>query len=132
MVTDVEIHKLQELRELLFDGIEMAIESGVGHHKSYEGAIEISFPNYFDERQQTFTSNYALTIHCYVLGPNRHYTFEGNTLEEAINQAMEHVREWVEDEREWIENELGEFDNYIPTDDDIELIEKIDTWLENG
>ncbi len=68
--------------------------------KSYEGAIDVGiyYPNYFESEENTIPAPclYTITLHCYVLGPARHYTFKGKTMREAL-QGFER---WLEDNDE--------------------------------
>lgn len=54
--------------------------------KSYDGAIEvrIDYPRYDFEKSIPEPEGFTITLHCYVLGPGRHYTFSGKTMREAI------------------------------------------------
>lgn len=56
-----------------------------GHHKSYEGAVEVtmSLPNYFEQHQGI---TWLVEFHCYVLCNGRHETWHGKTLAEAVAQ----------------------------------------------
>ena len=68
--------------------------------KSYEGAIEVhcEYPDYFfclanneDKPQIPEPSYYEITLHCYVLGPTRHYKFKGKT----FSQALDCFEKWI-------------------------------------
>lgn len=67
-------------------------------HKSYEGTLEIglSYPSYFESRADRNDEPEIITIilHCYVIGPNRHYTWYGKTIEEAVNKARKEIESW--------------------------------------
>lgn len=68
-----------------------------GGHKSYEGAMEIiyCFPNYFEvEGEQDYISSVIIELHCYVLGPARHYRWEGKTLGKALDKCRIELRSW--------------------------------------
>lgn len=71
-------------------------------HKSYEGTFEIlfSYPNYFDEQnvgEQIDTPDYVkIILHCYVLGPHRHYEWTGKTIYEAVNKAKKDIKDWID------------------------------------
>ena len=69
--------------------------------KSYEGCLEVlaEYPNYFeDEEAESGPTFYCITLHCYVLGPARHYEFKGKTMGEALNKLDETITEWEEQE----------------------------------
>lgn len=66
--------------------------------KSYEGSFEIAacYPNYFeDETGDQGPDAYCIRLHCYVLGPNRHYEWFGQTLDEALDSAEEDLNQWI-------------------------------------
>lgn len=74
--------RLMTLRARLFKMIEKAIAEEP-HHKSYEGAISIELPNYFEDGNIGF---YSINLDCYVLGWQRHYTVSGKTFAEALDK----------------------------------------------
>ena len=62
--------------------------------KSYEGAIEINhyYPRYWDSPDSLpEPESVTIRLHCYVLGPARHYEFSGKTL----NEACESFDAWL-------------------------------------
>ena len=66
--------------------------------KSYEGTFEWTtcYPNYFDDENGEEAPNfYVLTLHCYVLGPARHYRWEGRTREEVLYRAERDIESWL-------------------------------------
>lgn len=70
-------------------------------HKSYEGTWEvlISYPNYFDDDTATAPPDfYRVTLHCYVLGPGRHYDWDGKSLLEALNKCKHDIDQWTHEE----------------------------------
>ena len=66
--------------------------------KSYEGSIEVSleYPNYFEDNgaEETRPSRCCIIVHCYVLGPFRHYKFEGNTMRIALDKLEAQIKDW--------------------------------------
>lgn len=65
--------------------------------KSYERTFEITlaYPNYFESESPFEESpKVMLQLHCYVIGPNRHYIWKGNSLEEAVNKARSDIESW--------------------------------------
>lgn len=74
--------RIVALRARLFKMIEKAIAEDP-HHKSYEGAISIELPNYFEDGSMGF---YDINLDCYVLGWQRHYTVSGKTFAEALDK----------------------------------------------
>ena len=68
--------------------------------KNYEGTFEIivSYPNYFDREYDNKPDEpdfYIILLHCYVLGPGRHYSWEGSTLKNALDKAEKDINEWT-------------------------------------
>nr|DAF36859.1 MAG TPA: hypothetical protein [Caudoviricetes sp.] len=67
--------------------------------KSYEGFMElvIEFPDYFElgNSEEDAPNQYVVRLHCYVLGPARHYEWRGRTLDEALDAAEEEIRMWI-------------------------------------
>ena len=68
------------------------------HCKSYEGSFEwaVCYPNYFeDETGDMGATHFVLTLHCYVLGPARHYDWHGKTMNEALDKAEKDIHNWI-------------------------------------
>ena len=66
--------------------------------KSYEGAFEWTtcYPNYFDDEKGVAAPNYfVLELHCYVLGPSRHYRWYGKTRTEVLDKAEREIESWL-------------------------------------
>lgn len=68
--------------------------------KSYEGTFEIlvSYPDYFErtyENKQDDPNFYIIRLHCYVLGPGRHYEWRGKTFKEALDKCEKDINEWI-------------------------------------
>jgi hypothetical protein len=95
-MTPADVVALARFRERLHDAVNRSLALD-GHCKSYEGAIEICTPSVFDDE-------WIVKVHCYVLGPHRHYSFTGNRFEIALNKADEELTSWIveleDDERE--------------------------------
>lgn len=86
------------LRKKLFSMIKYQLEQDPCC-KSYEGLIEVTseFPCYFDDNNaEEAASYYEITLRCYVLGPQRHYKFTGNTASEALDKFEDALNEWAE------------------------------------
>lgn len=84
------------LRCRLFRMIRQELERN-GHCKSYEGCLEVmtEYPNYFEDVDAEMGPCYVkITLHCYVLGPHRHYELEGKTMAEALDKLEEMIAEW--------------------------------------
>ncbi len=86
------------LRRKVMVGIKkaLAIDSTC---KSYEGFMElvIEFPDYFemDRSVEDAPNWYVIKLHCYVLGPARHYEWRGRTLDEALDAAEKEINMWI-------------------------------------
>lgn len=71
--------------------------------KSYEGTWEVlaSYPNYFEDKAATAAPNwYQITLHCYLIGPSRHYDWDGKTFLEALRKCKADIDIWTRKERE--------------------------------
>ena len=93
-----DIVKFLGLRTRLFSAIEKQFEeSEDGHCKSYEGAMAIHFPNYFEDRGEgrMGSDSWGVTLDLYVIGPSRHYGWWAPTLSEAIDKATAEISEWI-------------------------------------
>ena len=86
------------LRRKVMVGIKkaLAIDSTC---KSYEGFMELvfEFPDYFEmgESEEDAPNWYVIRLHCYVLGPARHYEWRGRTLDEALDAAEKEISMWI-------------------------------------
>ena len=86
-----------ELRRDLFDEIRKRLEED-GLCKRYEGCFEVTvvYPNYFEEKSGENEPYYVVTLDCYVVGPSRHYNWQGKTLLEAVQTAERDIRKWID------------------------------------
>ena len=94
-----EKEKFLRLRSMVGNYIEEYLKDDCGH-KSYEGTWELTvcYPSYFDD--ETFQAGpevYVVVLHCYVLGPGRHYDWHGKSWLEALEKAEADISSWVED-----------------------------------
>lgn len=91
-MTDDDRQNFAAMREFVYRYIAKSLEED-GHCKSYEGAWEFAalWPSYFEKEKPT---EYCLTLHCYLLGPNRHYDWIAATPGECIANAWKDVRKW--------------------------------------
>jgi hypothetical protein len=74
-------------------------------HKSYEGRIEAVtvLPNVFEDDQRP---KYLVRLDCYVMGPNRHYEWEGyESLDAVLATATAVVEGWITEAEEEAETE---------------------------
>ena len=91
-----------KLRKRLFEAIGKALSEDCG--KSYEGAFFIgqAFPNYYEDeeaKEQPFM--WYIHLDCYIVGPYRHYDWDGKTLDEALDKCEEDINEWLEETEEY-------------------------------
>lgn len=108
--TDTETFgRFAALRADVFAMIAKLLEQD-GHSKSYEGAFEICLPNYFEEQPDTipYTDPCVITLHCYLLGPHRHYEWKGRTFADALDKCEFEVRGWLKDEQEYLDEQAAE------------------------
>ena len=92
---------LVRLRSKLFQYIQKSLEED-GHCKSYEGTFEIRMPSYFEDSHNPQNGDeWTLALHCYVIGPSRHYEWQGKTMAEAISKAEKDINQWC---AEWDAN----------------------------
>lgn len=89
--------RFSRLRKKLAAGISKALEE-CDHCKSYEGTWEIieSFPDYFQDEKAEAPADYVeIRLHCYVVGPSRHYQWVGSSFEEALEKAEIEIDSWL-------------------------------------
>lgn len=70
-------------------------------HKSYEGTWElmVTYPSYFESDDFAAQPDlYCVKLHCYVLGPRRHYEWVGGSWIEALKKAKSDIENWIMDE----------------------------------
>lgn len=70
--------------------------------KSYEGCFELQyrFPDASDCWDGIINKpdNVNIVLHCYLLGPARHYEWSGTSLSEALDKCEAEVLPWVREE----------------------------------
>lgn len=94
---ETEKERFLTLRRKLFEAIKRELEWD-GHCKSYEGAFEITkcYPNYFeDEYCEGVDVHWVIELHCYVIGPHRHYRWDGGTFDIALRKAERDIYSWI-------------------------------------
>lgn len=99
-MTRYEQQRFQTLRQRVMKAITEELKRD-DYCKSYEGTFEIvtCYPDYFeDESGKCGPNAYCVRLHCYVLGPNRHYEWFGNTLSEALDDAERDINRWIMEE----------------------------------
>ena len=88
------------LRVKVGNYIEKYLEDDQGH-KSYEGTWElmVTYPSYFESDDFTAPPDlYCVKLHCYVLGPRRHYEWVGGSWIESLKKAKSDIENWIMDE----------------------------------
>lgn len=116
MIDPVAMDRLAALRKRLFTAIEQTL-SVEGHCKSYEGTFSIVLPSYFEDRDGAV---WGVTLDLYVIGPHRHYAWDGPTLDAAVVEADAEVSKWLASHDKWWaehgghtrEGMCGECDSY--------------------
>lgn len=91
------LKRFAALREKTNHAIKMAL-SVDSHCKSYEGSWELNlcFPDYFQDEDGKAPPDFVeIMLHCYVLGPSRHYRWLGHSFEEALVKAEAEVNSWI-------------------------------------
>lgn len=92
-----EVKRFLELRKKVMKAIAAQLAEDP-HCKSYEGTFEwtVCYPDYFEDEEGTQAPRlYVLTLHCYVLGPGRHYDWHGKTMKEALDKAEKDILVWI-------------------------------------
>lgn len=93
---NAERKQFELLRARTFEGIKkaLAIDS---YCKSYEGAFEVLqlYTDYFEDNNAIAAPEVIIRLHCYVLGPARHYEWKGKTFEEALAKAEYDISDWI-------------------------------------
>jgi hypothetical protein len=95
--------RFDELRKLVMTALDDMFEDDYCG-KSYEGAFNwiTCYPNYYEDPKGKLAPNrYILELHCYLLGPARHYSWEGKTRSEALEKAEKEIKSWLHEE--WLE-----------------------------
>jgi len=93
MISPSELTRFFELRQNVFNQIEAALQED-SHCKSYEGAMRLGFPNYFERDNEDSCMRCAVLLDCYVLGPARYYEWYGRTFTEALDKAEKEIESW--------------------------------------
>ena len=91
-----------ELRVMVNETIAWMWEQGEPG-KSYEGEWEITmhYPGESEDEEAKQDADYwQIQLHCYLIGPGRHYSWSGKTFDEAVKKAKYDVTNWCKLERE--------------------------------
>lgn len=74
------------LRQAVFASLDICYKQGDAG-KSYEGSFAIYFPSYH-------ANVWTITCDCSLLGPHRHYQWDGTSLMEAVKKAETDIKSW--------------------------------------
>ena len=99
-MSKAEHERFKTLRKKVMDAIEVELREDNGC-KSYEGTFEliVGYPNYFEDEDATQgPDSYCIRLHCYVLGPARHYDWFGKTFGEALTKAEREIASWIKED----------------------------------
>lgn len=84
-----------DLRRKVFKAIEKIVTDPEddGYHKSYEGAMDVTFcfDNYFEAEDVTDVELVKIELHCYLLVNGRHAEWYGKTFAEALDKAEKDI-----------------------------------------
>ena len=74
--------------------------------KPYDGEWEVTccYAGAYEGRVE-FREEWKIELHCYLLGPGRHYFWLGRTFEAALKQCKADVEEWCRQEMEGADDE---------------------------
>ena len=95
-MNQLQMNRFNRLRKTVANAIEEYLKDDCGH-KSYEGTWEllVSYPSYFEDETATAKPDYyRITLHCYVIGPSRHYDWSGKSWDECLNKCELDIDEW--------------------------------------
>lgn len=70
------------------------------HHKSYEGSWELTFcfnDVFRDPEGDAPPYFFLIKLHCYLMGPSRHYEWGGTSWEEALLRCRHDVEMWIKE-----------------------------------
>lgn len=89
-----------KLRKRLLDALLEASKDYPG--KRYEGEMEVAFhyPGIYDEvtvgeDEKDLPDEVIIRADFYLIGPNRHYSWKGTTLAEAVKRASDDIDVWI-------------------------------------
>lgn len=96
-MTTEEYKRFNDLRQKVADAIKRELEEDP-YCKSYEGTWELTacYPNYFDDNTGTAPASLCqIVLHCYVLGPHRHYTWASDSWDGALRLCEKQIAAWI-------------------------------------
>lgn len=96
-MTKEEMARFAALRKKVTDYIMEYLKEDCGH-KSYEGTWEllVSYPSYFEDETATAAPDfYQIALHCYIIGPSRHYDWHGESWDEVLTACERDINQWI-------------------------------------
>lgn len=93
------IAEFSALRKRLAEALAALLKEGA-HHKSYEGSWELTFcfnDVFRDPEGDAPPYFFLIKLHCYLMGPSRHYEWGGTSWEEALLRCRHDVEMWIKE-----------------------------------
>jgi len=110
MITAAELERFMALRQRVMEHITHEVTVEHNGPKAYEGTFSITFPSWHHEQgQRPFTAlhpeevtrgYYRIELHCYLLGPARHYNWDGATFGVALENCEADMLGWIAQAKE--------------------------------
>jgi hypothetical protein len=97
------IDRIEALRVDLLAAIQERIDAD-GYCKSYEGMIKLVWPSW-NQIDNGTEEPWTVELHCYLIGPSRHYDWTGATPLQAVQRAENDIRDWIDESREEMREE---------------------------
>lgn len=94
-----DMEEFQRLRSLVAAAIKYEREVRHEPGKIYEGTWEITFefpPQDEDAEAQMPPDWCKIRLHCYLIGPARHYEWTGDSFAQALERCRKDVKPWCE------------------------------------
>lgn len=93
-----------ELRHRLLTALEKEEKRCGEPGKGYEGEMGFQFfyPGIYDEKTKMLEPDMVtICAHFYLIGPKRHYSWQGKTLLEAVKKAAKDIDGWIKEAGVW-------------------------------
>lgn len=86
---------LADFQLLVYGGIERAIAQGATE-KTWDGqiALTVDLPSYASRKEKAFVQ---LSLHAFVFGPEKHYTWTGHDVALVFEDATREVQTWIDE-----------------------------------
>ena len=89
-----ERKRFLDLRKRVLDVVDQLRGAGEPG-KSYDGDMSVEYFIGYDGEEK-----YKVELHCYLIGPSRHYSWSGKTLNAALNKAEKDINKWIAEANE--------------------------------